>query len=175
MGNRGDLTTYLNIISQATRGQTGKFILASFGQNPVTGKDLTPRVEHYTTENIQDLASTALRFTRVEHRNVYIPLSLMNPGLEHGKKGGLSDIQSVFGLCADLDDDQAHLWKERLPTQPSFVMETSAGRYQAIYLFERPVKSAAVKDLAKALKEFCDCDNGTKDLCHVWRLPGTLN
>ena len=172
---KNDLTAYLNAISQAVKGQPGKLILASYGQDPVTGKDLKPMVEHYAQNDIQRLIRTALHWTQMEHRNVYMPLVLMNPELKTGKKGGLADIQSVFGLCADFDDNQAHRWKERLPVTPSFVLETSKGRYQAFYLFEKPVKPETVKALAVDLKKYSNCDHGTKDLCHVWRLPGTLN
>lgn len=98
MDTKNELLVYLNAISQAVQGQTGEFILASYGQNSVTEKDLKPRVEHYATNDIQGLASNAKRWTQVKHRNVYMPLALMKPELKPGKKGGLEDIHSPF-IC----------------------------------------------------------------------------
>ncbi len=170
-----NINVFINTVSQTVQGQTGKLVLASYGQDPVAGKNLTPMVKHYSTDSVPEMELVIKDWTRQKNRNVYMPLVLMNPELKRGAKGGRDDIQSLFGLCADFDDDQAHLWKERLPAKPSFVMETSQGRYQAVYLFERPVKPETVKDLAIALKEYSNCDHGTKDLCHVWRIPGTLN
>jgi putative DNA primase/helicase len=169
-----ELKGMLPAITQAVNGQPGKLILASYGENPTTGKALRPMVEHYSTDSMPEMEPIIKAWTQQTHRNVYMPLALMNPELKAGKKGGLDDIQSIFGLCADFDDDQAFLWWERLPVNPSLVMETSKGRFQAVYLFEKPVPEI-VKDIAIDLKKYSSCDHGTGDLSHVWRLPGTQN
>lgn len=170
-----ELKGMLPAITQAVNGQPGKLILASYGEDPITGEALRPMVEHYSTDSMPEMEPIIKAWTQQTHRNVYMPLALMNPELKAGKKGGLDDIQSIFGLCADFDDDQAFLWWERLPVNPSLVMETSKGRFQAVYLFEKPVKPEIVKDIAIDLKKYSSCDHGTGDLSHVWRLPGTQN
>ncbi|MBA3517902.1 MAG: DUF3987 domain-containing protein, partial [Rhizobiales bacterium] len=56
-----------------------------------------------------------------------------------------------------------------------YILETSAGNQQAIYIFSEPLTPAEAKPLAEALTNAIGCDYGTKDVCHVWRIPGTLN
>ncbi len=54
------------------------------------------------------------------------------------------------------------------------VLETSAGRFQAFYVFDKPQPVDAVKPMAERLKAFGRCDHGTSDISHVWRVAGTL-
>ena len=58
---------------------------------------------------------------------------------------------------------------------PTNFLETSAGQFQAFYLFDQPEAFAAVKPIAARLKAYAACDHGTADLSHVWRIAGTLN
>ncbi|WP_408605354.1 DUF3987 domain-containing protein [Desulforapulum autotrophicum] len=151
-------------------------VLASYGQNPQTGENLPPKVEHFsTTSNGDILLKIVNDLSRETHRNVYVPLCSFREDLPPGKKGGEADISTVFGLVADLDDDQAHKWPERLPFQPTYVLETSKDRFQAGYIFTDGVAPDAAKPVAVMLQEYSGCDFGTKDLSHVWRIPGTLN
>jgi hypothetical protein len=62
-----------------------------------------------------------------------------------------------------------------LPIPPNYVLETSAGRFQAFYLFDKPEELKVVKPIAERLKAFARCDHGTSDISHVWRVPGALN
>jgi hypothetical protein len=55
------------------------------------------------------------------------------------------------------------------------VLETSAGRYQSFYLFDKPQSPKIIAPLPNRLKECVGCDHGTADVNHVWRIPGTLN
>ncbi|TIT73002.1 MAG: hypothetical protein E5W60_03370, partial [Mesorhizobium sp.] len=62
-----------------------------------------------------------------------------------------------------------------LPLEPNLILETSPGNGQPFWLFDRPLKPAEAKPLAEALKRATGSDNGTADVTHVWRVPGTLN
>jgi hypothetical protein len=42
-------------------------------------------------------------------------------------------------------------------------------------LFEKPVAPEIAKPIAAALQKATGCDNCTKDIDHVWRIPGTWN
>ncbi len=61
------------------------------------------------------------------------------------------------------------------PIPPNYVLETSPGNLQPFWLFDRPVKPAEAKVIARGLKAATGSDHGTADTTHVWRVPGTLN
>ena len=165
----------LQTAARAT-GCDGKLIVASYGQNPVTGDTLRPIVQHVSPMgDQQEIARVILELSAQPHRNVYMPLCLMRPDLPTGKKGGESDVVAVFGLVADFDDNEAHRWRDRLPHPPDYVLETSSGRFQAGYILDRGIPVDQAKAVAEKLQGYSKCDFGTKDVCHVWRIPGTLN
>ena len=161
----------------------GKLIVASFGENPTDldpktkkpGRRLQARVFHPPIGNIAYTLRVVQNYTEERHRNIYAPLVVMRPDLPKGTKGYEADIVGVLGLCADFDDAEAHLWFERLPLPPNYVLETSKGRFQAFYFFAKPLLPQDAKPLAEMLKRHARCDHGTADLSHVWRVPGCLN
>ncbi len=154
----------------------GKLVIASFGQDPETGRNLTPKIKHISPDDDKEIIRRAVESLLQErHRNIYMPLCLFREDLPAGKKGFEKDIIVVLGFMADFDDNKASQWAERLPIDPSFVLETSKGRFQAGYLFDKPVSTKDAKPIAALLQQYSQCDSGTKDLSHVWRIPGTLN
>ncbi|MBF0259489.1 MAG: DUF3987 domain-containing protein [Desulfamplus sp.] len=157
----------------------GKAIIASYGQDSETGQDIPPKVKHISlNDRPETIVNTISSLIQDQHRNVYMPLCLMREDLAAGKKGSEKDIVAVLGLVADFDDDEADKWAERLPLEPSYVLETSQGRYQAAYLFNEPVTNECidiVKSAAALLQKYSGCDFGTKDLSHIWRIDCTLN
>lgn len=158
-------------------GNDGKLILASYGQNPCTGRDIVPKIRHINLEkaNIETILKIIETWTKEPHRNVYTPLCLMRPDLPAGRKGGIDDIIAVFGVCADFDDENAVQYLERLPLDPDIVLETSKGRYQAMFLFNSPISIDKAKYIAAMLQKYSGCDHGTKDISHVWRSADTWN
>jgi hypothetical protein len=161
----------------------GKLILATFGQDPdginpkngEPGRSIPPKVMHFEIGDVQGMVRAVDRLGKEPHRNIYMPLVVMRGELKPNSKGSEEDILWQLGLVADFDDAKAHLWAERLPLEPNYVLETSAGRFQAFYLFDEPQTPTMVKKLAERLKGFSKCDHGTADLSHVWRVPGCLN
>ena len=161
----------------------GKLVTAGFGEDPdklhpkthKPGCPLPPSVVHFEIGDIEIAVCTVTKLTVGEHRNVYASLAVFRSDLAPGKKGFEKDIIAVLGLVADFDDADAARWAERLPLPPNLVLETSAGRFQAFYLFDKPEAFAAVKTIAARLKAYAACDHGTADLSHVWRIAGTLN
>ncbi len=122
-------------------------------------------------ESLEGLA----RFLKQPHHNIYMPLALFRPDLPSWAKGYERDVVACLGIVADFDDSDAAKWAERLPTPPNYVLETSAGRFQAFYLFDKPEPLDLVKPVAERLKAYAGCDHGTSDMSHVWRVPGALN
>jgi RepB DNA-primase from phage plasmid len=161
----------------------GKLVIGCFGEdpgrpNPKTGAigcPLAPRVVHVEIGAIESTARTVTDLTVGKHRNVYASLAVFRSDLVPGKKGFEKDIIAVLGLVADFDDTDSARWEERLPLPPNLVLETSTGRFQAFYFFDKPEAFAAAKPVAARLKTCARCDDGTADLSHVWRIAGTLN
>jgi hypothetical protein len=167
---------HLRSILEIAKNTDGKIILASYGQDPATGVNLNPKVKHFDTrDDAKKVLQIIKNWVQEQHRNIYIPLCLMRSDLPTGKKGGLDDIVSVFGICADFDDKNAGEYKNRLPLEPDTVLETSQGRYQAMFLFDSPIPNDRARNIAANLHEYSKCDHGTKDTAHVWRIPGTFN
>ena len=173
--DKGVSRLHIEAIQACCSGCEGNFVIASFGQNPHTGEDLPSVVSNFPPDQITQIEEFIVKNSKQKDRNVYMPLCLMRPDLPKGKKGGEKDIVAVFGLVADFDDERAHDWKSRIPCSPSYVLETSPGRFQVGFLFDKPLSPSEAKPLAVALKKYCNCDHGTADISHVWRIPGTLN
>jgi hypothetical protein len=158
-------------------------VITGFGEDPgrldpKTGKPglhLPPKIIHVGVGDMHRIADAVNEIASLPHYNVYMPLAVFRPDLPEGAKGGETDVIGCFGIVADFDDADAPRWAERLPIPPQYVLETSAGRFQAFYLFSKPEPLGAVKPVAQRLKEFAKCDHGTSDISHVWRIAGTLN
>lgn len=156
-------------------GCNGKIIIASFGQDPDSGKPILAKIEHFNPNDVDGMVRYVEQISKDRHRNVYLSYSLMRNDLEKNRKGGLNDVVAVFGLCADFDDEHAADYLERLPMEPDSVSETSQGRYQAVYLLDRSLERSEATEIAERLQEYSNCDHCSKDLAHVWRVAGTLN
>jgi RepB DNA-primase from phage plasmid len=161
----------------------GKLVVARFGENPdqlnpkkgALGCPLPPVAVPIAIGDAETMVAAVSNLTLAPHSNVYTPLAVFRPDLPNGKKGFERDIVAVLGFVADFDDPDAARWAERLPLPPSFVLETSAGRFQAFYLFDKPEAFETAKPVAVRLKAYAGCDHGSADLSHVWRIAGTLN
>jgi hypothetical protein len=89
------------------------------------------------------------------------------------KKGSEVDVVAVLAAVPDLDNDKYSLGE--LPVEAPYIVETSPGNFQPVYIFERPLAAADAKPVLAALCDFVGGDSGTKDASHVWRIPGTRN
>ena len=103
-------------------------------------------------------------------------LSLLHDlALERGAKGDEQHVVVTLALVADLDNDKAELPLATLPVEPPYVIESSDGNFQPVFPLSRALANGEAKALAISLSDFIGGDAGTKDLSHVWRVPGTLN
>src|SRR5713101_271610 len=164
----------LHDLAASFRGR-GKLIVASFGEDPATGRKLSPKIQHFEIGEVDGMVRAIERLGQERHRNVYTPLSVFRHDLPAGKKGEEKDVVAGLGLVGDFDDADAAQYGARMPVRPNYVLETSAGRFQAFILFKTHTSPEQAKRLAVAQKGFARCDHGTADICHVWRVPGTLN
>src|SRR5689334_23097801 len=98
-----DLSNHITMLHRLADGVAGKLILASFGQDPMTGKDIPPRIEHFQAGQVEEMTAAARRLNQEPHRNVYAPLAVFRPDLANGKKGFERDVVAVLGLVPDFD------------------------------------------------------------------------
>jgi hypothetical protein len=157
-------------------------VVASYGEDPderndkgKIGKSITPKVAQFRVGDIEHMVACILKFSQDCHRNVYVPFSLMRPDLQRGQKGYENDVVGVLALVADFDDADAKNWEGRLPVPANYVLETSPGRFQAFIILDQAVDRIRGKVLAERLQGYTRCDYGTRDVSHVWRVPGCLN
>ncbi|GEM_PF-4322666 len=134
------------------------------------GKVLTQK---FRTDDWKAMADEAL--ARSQHANVYAPLHLVRNGLASYERGKLPDISAVFGVVIDDDSDKRAV---EPPFAPSFELVTSRVPHrnrQLGFLFNRVLSGSEALPIAAMLHAKCGGDHGTKDVVHVWRIPGTLN
>lgn len=144
----------------AERGDCdGRLVINAFGedpdrQDPKSGKPglkLSPKVAHFAIGKVEGMVAAIECLSRLPNYNVYAPLTVYRHTVRSRSRGTAKDIAAVLGLVADFDDAEAARWQERLPLEPQLALETSAGRFQAFYLFDKPQPPAAVEALAKRL------------------------
>jgi hypothetical protein len=183
--NIGEIRAHVEILHALATplAGAGKLVVACFAQDPDQphpktgnpGRPLPPTIAHIDIGDIERNVRVLSSVTERAHYNTYMPLAVLRQELPAGRKGEESDVAGVLGFVADFDDAEAHCWADRLPVPPQYVLATSAGRFQAFYLFDRSETIEAAKAIAGRLKTFAGCDHGTADLSHIWRVPGSLN
>lgn len=174
--NRADITAYLEMFTTFAKATKidGKLVLTGYGEDPHTGKKLPSQIKSFPLGDVSRMVDQAMAWTIKQQVNVYLAPVVMRPDLPAGKRGGKGDIVAVFALVADYDDDDAANWPTRVRIVPSWILETSPGRFQTGFLLD-PSDYPHAEVLAKRLQLTAKCDHGTGDIDHVWRIPGTLN
>jgi AAA domain-containing protein/DNA primase RepB-like protein len=86
------------------------------------------------------------------------------------KKVTTSAWPPIF-VHSDVDDGDV----SKLPGRPYSLIETSVGRYQCLYLLDRPYAVDQVEGLSKALTYAVDGDSGGWSVAKYLRIPGLPN
>lgn len=167
------IRAHIEMLHSLAAGTDGLLILAGYGQNPTNKKDTPTRVERFKVGDTAGMIDAAMAWQNIAHLNAYAPWTVFRKTLDPHKKGSEADAVAVLAIVADLDSDTNKAGD--VPIDPPYLIETSAGNYQAVYPFNEPIPPKAAKPLAEALANASNCDHGTKDISHVWRIPGTLN
>jgi hypothetical protein len=155
----GDHVRLIHLLAKPLTGQ-GKLIATGFGEDPEQidpktkklGRSLRPRVIHAEIGDVKATLEGVSQFIKRPDYNLYMPLAIVRPDLPSWAKGFERDVVACLGIVADFDDPDAAQWAERLPIPPNYVLETSAGRFQAFYLFDQPETLGDVKPVAERLK-----------------------
>src|SRR5262245_13074217 len=171
--NRAAITAHLEMLHTHAKATAvdGVLVLVGYGEDPQTAKKLPSRIKAFPIGDVSRMVDQAMEWTVLSHVNVYVAPVVMRPDLPSSKRGGKEDIVCAFGIVADYDDDNAVNWATRVPIAPSYVLETSPGRFQTGFLLD-PSDYAQAETLAKRLQLTAECDDGTGDIDHVWRIDG---
>jgi hypothetical protein len=132
-----------------------------------------PRPRRFQIGAVDAMAHAIMAFEGVPGVNLYAQYGTMGRDLAPGRKGGEADVEAVFAAVVDYDNDKGG--QREIPIEPSYVVESSPGNFQQVFVFPRPLTVAAAKPVLRALHAAVGGDASQKDACHVWRIPGTLN
>ena len=132
-----------------------------------------PRPQRFLVGDIAGMVAAIMTFDGVAGVNLYAQYGTMCRVLQHGKKGGERDIDRVLAAVADYDNDKGG--QREIPVEASYIVESSWGNFQHIYVFPHPLPVSAAKPILLAMHAAIGGDSAQKDCSHVWRIPGTLN
>jgi hypothetical protein len=115
---------------------------------------------------------------RGQAANAYFGPAIMRRDLAHDERGGKEDVIGITGLVIDADADTGKSVVLPPGIEPTFIVTTC--RVPAVnrhihFVFTRLLTPQEGSVLAALLHQKCGGDHGTKDIAHVWRLPGTKN
>jgi predicted P-loop ATPase len=175
--DRNAVEQHLALLHDLARasGADGKLVLLAVGENPQTGRKVKPIVQHFAIGDVNSMADAAVTYAQQAHVNIYAPWAVFRNDLAHGAKGDEQHVIATLALVADLDNDKGEMPVTVLPIEPPYMIESSSGNFQPIFPLARALGNGEAKALAVSLSDFIGGDAGTKDLSHVWRVPGTLN
>lgn len=163
------LRAHIEMLHSLADGIDGLLVASTYfaagGTGPIT---------HHPVGDIDGMVDAIEAHLATPGANSYVGLQVMRRGLERGKRGTESDIVAVLGLVADMDADTGNNAGD-YPLPPNYIVESSAGNFQAFWLFDKPVKPDVAKGIAAGLRAATGSDHCTADVAHVWRVPGTLN
>ncbi|ABE61239.1 RecA-family ATPase-like protein [Nitrobacter hamburgensis X14] len=162
--------THVEMLHDLAAGIDGVFVVSAYNVSlPKGGGTITK----HNVGDVNGMVEAIAAHSDTPGANVYTGLHLMKTGLARGKRGTRSDVVAVLGLVADMDADTGNAGN--LPFEPSYIIETSPGNQQPVWLFDKPLTVTEAVPLAAALKRATGSDHGTADVDHVWRIPGTKN
>jgi RepB DNA-primase from phage plasmid len=166
--NRVEIESHVRLLHDLAAGCDGFLVLTPIWEGS------PPRPQRFTIGDPGAMVEAAMAFDGVPGGNLYAGYGTMRGDLSPGKKGGEADARHVFAAVADIDNDKEGAQRE-IPVEPSYIVESSPGNFQRVYIFPKPLPAAAAKPVLCALHAAVGGDSAQKDVSHVWRIPGTLN
>ena len=133
--------------------------------------------ERFAIGDVDHMTDAIIGWSTHPDLNIYASYAIFRKDLPPGTPGGEADVRAVLALVGDLDSDvgKKGVGLNGLPMPPPYVVETSANNFHAVYPLGRALSPSDAKPIAVALSDAIGGDSGTKDVSHLWRIPGTLN
>ena len=131
--------------------------------------------ERFALGDAESMEKAVIGWSGGLNLNLYTSFAVFRNGMPHNARGGEDDVVAVLAFVGDLDSDTGKaIALDDLPLEAPYVIETSAGNFQPIFPLATALTAADAKPLAEGFGDALG-DPGAKDICHVWRIPGTLN
>jgi hypothetical protein len=165
--DRAAIESHVRLLHAVAAGCSGVLILAPIWE----GKP--PRCQHFAVGVTESMIDAVMAFEGVPGVNLYSPWCVMRGDLAPGRKGAERDVQHVLAAVADIDNDKCI--QREIQVEPSYIVESSPGNFQHVYIFPNPLPVSEAKPVLCALHAAVGGDSAQKDCSHVWRIPGTLN
>ncbi len=150
--DRRAVEAHVLLIHDLAEGQDGVLVLAAFEEGG------QPNVQRFRIGDVTNMVETIMGFEGHPRVNLYIPWAVMRRDLEPGRKGTEADVVAILAAVPDLDGDKGV--KTELPVEAPYIVESSPGNFQPVYIFERPLAPADVKPALTALCDFIGGDSG---------------
>jgi hypothetical protein len=164
------IRAHVSLLHELAAGIDGTLVLCVIEEGAAT------RPERFKVGDEERMFEAIMAFEHHPSVNLYASFAVMRRDLEPGKKGGEADVVAVLAAVGDLDNDKNdRLEIADLPLAPAYVVESSAGNFQPVYPFEKPLSVREAKPILGAFSDGLGGDPGPKDCSHIWRIAGTLN
>jgi hypothetical protein len=133
--------------------------------------------ERFAIGDVDCMTAAIIGWSTHPDLNLYASYAIFRKDMPTSSPGKEADVRAVLALVGDLDSDEGKtgVGLDRLPMEPTYVVETSASNFHVVYPLGKVLPPSEAKTIAVALSEALGGDSGTKDVSHLWRIPGTLN
>ncbi len=149
-------------------GLDGVYVVASYNDGE------KPQYTHVANDDhVLENLLTVCADHRKHKRNTYIAPILWQPGTREA--GTEQEIAWVLGDVLDFDDASAADYAARSAVKPHIIVETSLGRFQTWFLYDKPVKPDVTRATHVSHVELAQTDKSGKNLAHVYRIAGSWN
>lgn len=146
--------------------QTGRIGIFTGKRNPDTLKLTGASDRSFAWPDERDIVRQHIETSDANGREVWFCAHLLS-----GKRRRKEDALPLACLYADVDHDQL---PEGTP-QPTAIVESSPGKWQAFWRLDRPTAPALGQRMNERLAAAIDSDPSGADLTQVLRVPGSVN
>jgi hypothetical protein len=177
--NVSETKRFLESIVEHVEDDAGNMVFVSFGEG------MRPQLWAMPPSRVSEVGLKLCSDWNGEAgRNVYWSAGLRRRDLSPAQRGGAADVTAMLAIVVDLDDAEASAgWEAKAAAcpglRPSAVVRTSftpTPRYQLVYLLHEPTSDFDHwRRAARSVEAYFGADHCSKDLAHVWRVPGTTN
>jgi hypothetical protein len=157
--DKSAIEAHVSLLHDLAEGVDGVLILSAFESG---GR---AQIQRFRIGDIDGMVATIMGFEDRPNLNLYSPWSVFRRDLDPGKKGSEADVVAVLAAVGDLDGDKGI--RAEMPVEAPYIIETSPGNFQPIYIFDKPQRAADAKPALAALADYIAGDSGTKDCSHV--------
>ena len=145
--DRTAIEAHISLLHDLAEGLDGVLILAAFEAGGARAQ-----VQRFRIGDVDGMVATIMAFENHPNLNLYAPWSVFRRNLEPDKKGSEADVVAALAAVGDLDNDKYTI--SELPVEAPYIVETSPGNFQPVYIFERPLAAADAKPVLAALCDF---------------------